>query len=110
MAGGGRRSVTGPGHGPGRYPGLSSSLLLGYLMYRSGLVPRLIPVLGLIGAPLLIASATAALFRGDHLVPVLAVIATVPIFVWELSLGLWLVFKGFRPSPITAGRAVRAQY
>ena len=91
--------------GPGLMPGINA-LLLGYLMYRSGLVPRLIPVLGLIGAPLLIASATAALFRGDHLVPVLAVIATIPIFVWELSLGLWLVFKGFKPSPITAGMAV----
>ncbi|HEY7361273.1 MAG TPA: hypothetical protein VH642_10705, partial [Streptosporangiaceae bacterium] len=54
---------------------------------------------------LLIASAVAALFRGDHLVPVLAVIATVPIFVWELSLGLWLAIKGFKPSPIIAGMA-----
>jgi len=90
--------------GPGLMPGINA-LLLGYLMYRSGLVPRLIPVVGLIGAPLLIASATAALFRGDHLVPVLAVIATIPIFVWELSLGLWLVLKGFKPSPITAGMA-----
>jgi hypothetical protein len=59
-------------------------------------------VLGLIGAPLLIASAIAALFRGDHLVPALAVIATVPIFVWELSLGLWLAIKGFKPAPIIA--------
>jgi hypothetical protein len=56
-------------------PGINA-LLLGYLLYRSGLVPRLIPVLGLIGAPLLIASAIAALSRGDHPVPALAVIAT----------------------------------
>jgi hypothetical protein len=66
-------------------------------------VPRLIPALRLIGAPLLIASATIALFRGNDPVTVLAAIATVPIFVWELSLGVWLVVKGFRPSPITAG-------
>jgi hypothetical protein len=83
-----------------------NAVLLGYLMYRSGLVPRLIPVLGLIGAPLLIASATAALFRGGHPVPALAAIATAPIFAWELSLGLWLVIKGFKPSPITAGMTV----
>ena len=57
MAGGGGRSVTRPGHGPGHDLGL------------------------------------------------LAVIATIPIFVWELSLGLWLVLKGFKPSPITAGMA-----
>ena len=31
------------------------------------------------------------------------VIATVPEFVWELSLGIYLIVKGFRPSPITAG-------
>ena len=46
--------------GPGLMPGINA-LLLGYLMYRSGLVPRLIPVLGLIGAPLLIASAIASI-------------------------------------------------
>jgi hypothetical protein len=90
--------------GPSLIPGVNA-LLLGYLMYRSGLVPRLIPVLGLIGAPLLIASATATLFRGNHPVTVLAAIATVPIFLWELSLGVWLVVKGFKPSPITAGTA-----
>jgi hypothetical protein len=86
-------------HGPSLIPGVNA-LLLGYLMYRSGLVPRLIPVLGLVGAPLLIASATATLFRGNDPVTVLAAIATVPIFLWELSLGIWLVVKGFKPSPI----------
>jgi hypothetical protein len=85
--------------GPSLIPGVNA-LLLGYLMYRSGLVPRLIPVLGLIGAPLLIASATATLFRGNDPVTVLAAIATVPIFIWELSLGIYLVVKGFKPSPI----------
>jgi Domain of unknown function (DUF4386) len=88
--------------GPGLIPGLNA-LLLGYLMYRSGLVPRLIPLLGLIGAPLLIASATATLFNSNEPITWLAAIATVPIFVWELSLGVWLVVKGFKPSPITAG-------
>jgi Domain of unknown function (DUF4386) len=70
-------------------------------LYRSGLVPRLIPVLGLLGAPLLIASATATLFRSNDPVTVLAAIGTAPIFLWELSLGVWLVVKGFKPSPIT---------
>ena len=90
--------------GPSLMPGLNA-LLLGWLLYRSGLVPRLIPALGLIGAPLLIASATAALFRGNDPITVLAAIATVPIFLWELSLGIWLVVKGFKPSPITTGMA-----
>jgi hypothetical protein len=90
--------------GPSLMPGINA-LLLGWLLYRSGLVPRVIPVLGLIGAPLLIASAIAALFRGNDPVTVLAAIATVPIFLWELSLGVWLVVRGFKPSPITTGMA-----
>jgi hypothetical protein len=81
-----------------------NALLLGTLMYRSRLVPRIIPVLGLIGAPLLIAAVIATLFGGDigH-VSAFRAIATLPVAAWELSLGLWLVIKGFRPSPITAG-------
>jgi hypothetical protein len=73
----------------------------------------LIPALGLIGAPLLIASATIALFRGNDPVTVLAAIATVPIFVWELSLGVWLVVKGGshparrRPDCVTTVRRLR---
>ena len=66
---------------------------------------RVIPVLGLVGAPLLIASATTALFRGNDPITALSAIATVPIFLWELSLDLWLVVKGFKPSPITIGMA-----
>jgi len=80
-----------------------SAVLLGTLMYRSRLVPRAIPLMGLIGAPLLIAS-TIAWFFG--LIPQISagmLIGTVPVALWELSLGLWLTFKGFKPSPITAG-------
>ncbi|MDT4925856.1 MAG: hypothetical protein QOG01_3569 [Pseudonocardiales bacterium] len=88
--------------GPGVIPGVNA-LLLGYLMYRSGLVPRIIPTLGLIGAPLILASSTAILFGIDHAGSVWQGIATAPIFVWELSLGVWLTVKGFKPSPITTG-------
>ena len=86
-------------------PGLMAALnavLLGTLMYRSGLVPRIIPLLGLIGAPLLFASVTAIFFGAWELASVWHGIATAPIFVWELSLGVWLVVKGFTPSPLTA--------
>jgi hypothetical protein len=47
--------------GPGLAIGVNT-LMLAYLMYRSGLVPRLIAVLGLIGGPVVFASSTAALF------------------------------------------------
>ena len=82
-------------------PGINA-LLLGSLLYRSRLVPRIIPALGLIGAPILIIAVIATLFRGTVPPPSWAVLAALPVAAWELSLGLWLVAKGFKPSPITA--------
>ena len=75
-----------------------NALLLGTLLYRSRLVPRVIPELGLIGAPLMISSAIGTMFGVNELVSVWSGLGAAPIFVWELSLGLWLVIKGFRPS------------
>lgn len=82
-------------------PGINA-LLLGSLLYRSRLVPRLIPVMGLIGAPLLITAVIATLFGGTGQYAALAALAALPVAAWELSLGIWLVVKGFKPSPITA--------
>ena len=78
-----------------------NALLLGSLMYRSRLVPRIIPMVGLIGAPILLASVITTLFRTDHQITVLA-LGFLPVAAWEFSLGVWLAVKGFRPSPITA--------
>ena len=78
-------------------PGINA-LLLGSLMYRSGLVPRVIPLLGLIGAPLMISSALGQIVGINEQYSAWSAIALVPIFLWELTLGLWLVFKGFKPS------------
>ena len=88
-------------------PGINA-LLLGSLMYRSRLVPRLIPVMGLIGAPLLITAVIATMFGGVEQYSSLAALAAVPVAAWELSLGVWLVIKGFRPAPIIAGTATAA--
>jgi hypothetical protein len=88
--------------GPGFMAGVNA-LLLGSILYRSRLVPRILPVLGLVGAPLLFASDIAVMFGVWEQFSVPAGIATVPIFVWELSLGIYLVVKGFKPSPATAG-------
>ncbi len=85
-------------------PGVMASvnaLLLGTLMYRSGLVPRAIPLMGLIGAPLMLASVVGVVFGTHDLAAGQHVIAAAPIFVWELSLGVYLVVKGFKPSPTT---------
>jgi hypothetical protein len=89
--------------GPGFVVGIGNGLLLGYLMYRSGLVPRGMAVLGLVGGPLICLSGLAVVLGYIEAGSVWQAVATVPEFFWELSLGLYLVFKGFRPSPVTAG-------
>jgi hypothetical protein len=91
--------------GPGFLAGLGNGILLGYLMYRSGLVPRGMAMLGLIGGPLIIASFVAVLFGVYEQVSLPSAIATIPEFLWELSLGIYLVVKGFLPAPITEGFA-----
>jgi hypothetical protein len=88
--------------GQGFLPAVNA-LLLGSLMYQSRLVPRILPLLGLIGAPLLATAAAGTLFGVWDQVSPLSGLLTLPIAVWELSLGVWLVVKGFKPSPITAG-------
>jgi hypothetical protein len=88
-------------------PGINA-VLLGTLLYRSRLVPRIIPVIGLIGAPLLICTVIATMFGGLKLgspMPAALVVAA-----WELSLGVWLVVKGFKPSPITTGMTAAAYH
>ena len=79
-----------------------NAVLLGYLMYRSGLVPRIIPTLGLIGAPFLMSATLATVLGYNQPLSAWSALATLPVAVWELSLGVWLTFKGFKPTPITA--------
>ena len=93
--------------GPGFIVGIGNGLLLGYLMYRSGLVPRRLAMLGLIGGPLICASGIAVLFGVAQAGGALQVVATIPEFLWELSLGIYLIVKGFRPCPILTGSAER---
>lgn len=89
-------------------PGINA-LLLGSLFYRSGLVPRIIPLLGLIGGPLLISSAIGQVVGINEQYSAWSAIAVLPIFVWELVLGLWLVFKGFnRSAPLMAATPAEA--
>jgi hypothetical protein len=93
--------------GPSLMPALNA-LLLGTLMYRSRLVPRVIPVMGLAGGPLLISSTIGTLFGINDMRSAWTAIATAPIFLWELSLGLWMTIKGFDPSaPLMTATAAR---
>jgi hypothetical protein len=87
--------------GPGWVVGWGNGLILGYLMYRSELVPTRACWLGLIGGPLIIVTGTAVLFTGNDpsdSLRSLQAILTRPEFLWELFLGVYCTFKGFRPS------------
>lgn len=77
-------------------------LLLGYMLLRSRLVPRILPIVALIGGPMLLLS-DLAIYVGayDNLSPA-AGVATVPVAVFEFSLGVYLAVKGFRPSAVAA--------
>lgn len=90
--------------GQGFLPAVNA-LLLGSLMYQSRLVPRALPLLGFIGAPLLVASDIGVLFGFWESVSLLPGVAALTLALWEFSLGVWLIVKGFKPSPITAALA-----
>lgn len=87
--------------GPGIVVGIGNGLILGYLMYRSQLVPRSMAILGLVAGPVLLASGIAVMFGVVEPGGTVQSLATVPEFVWELSLGIYLTVKGFRGAPVT---------
>jgi len=75
-------------------------LLLGFLLLRSRLVPRGLSLIGIVGGPVLLVGYIAVLFGlvGQH--APLAALSALPVALFELSLGIWLIVKGFNPSPI----------
>jgi hypothetical protein len=80
-----------------------NDLLLGLLLYQSRLVPRVLPLIAFIGAPLLVASDIAVLFSLWGRTSTPAALAALPVALFEFSLGVYLVVKGFKPSPILSG-------
>ena len=87
--------------GPGFADGIGTGLILGWLMYRSGLVSRRMALFGIVGGPLLAASGDRCLFGVIPQVSPAQGIATVPEFIWEPFMGLW--FTGVQ-GPSAAGR------
>jgi hypothetical protein len=92
--------------GPAFCAGLGNGLILGYLMFKSGLVPRRMAMVGLVGGPMLFAAAIAVLFGAFEQSSGTAFLFTAPEIVWEAFLGIYLAFHGFktgaavRPAPV----------
>jgi hypothetical protein len=86
--------------GPGFIVGVGNGMILGYLMYRSGLVPRRMALFGLVGGPLICFSGLLVLFDIIKLGGAGQFLFSIPEIIWELSLGIYLTVKGFKPAPI----------
>ena len=86
--------------GPGLMPALNA-LCIGSVMYRSRLLPRWIPTLGLIGAPLLLVAWTGTLFGAWHQVSGPGALLTLPIAVWEFAFGVYMIFWGFKATAVS---------
>jgi hypothetical protein len=86
--------------GPGVMASINA-LLFASILYQSRLVPRWMPTLGLVGAPLLLISCTAVLFGAWEQVSSTALLLTLPIAAWELSVGFYMTFKGFRKPTVS---------
>jgi Domain of unknown function (DUF4386) len=84
--------------GPGFCAGIGNGLLLGYLMYASGLLPRRVAILGLVGGSLAFLAATGALFGVYDRQSPPQILLTVPEMIWEMTFGIYLVAKGFTSS------------
>jgi hypothetical protein len=94
--------------GPGFVVGIGNGLLLGYLMYRSELVPRRMAILGLIGGPLIIITGVLALFGVIQWGGSVQSFATLPEAIWELLLGIYPLVWGFRAAAPILRPAVAA--
>jgi Domain of unknown function (DUF4386) len=93
--------------GPGLIVPFGNGLILGYLMYKSGLVPRWMPWLGLVGGPLLLIGNVGALF--DWWEQTSVAFLVIPEFLWELFLGIYAAVWGFRRNaPILSERSPMA--
>ncbi|HWA18387.1 MAG TPA: DUF4386 domain-containing protein [Devosia sp.] len=88
--------------GPGVVVGVGNGLILGYMMWKTRLLPRFISVLGLIGGPALLLAACGVMFGHFEVGSTVHGLFVAPEFLWELLLGIWLLVRGFSPAALTA--------
>jgi Domain of unknown function (DUF4386) len=91
--------------GPGFVVGVGNGLILGSMMYRSGLMPRGLAILGLIAGVLICITGLLVVLDVIPRGGTVQAIATIPEFIWELSLGIYPIVKGFNASPILEAAA-----
>jgi hypothetical protein len=90
--------------GPGFFVGVGNGLILGWMMYKSQLVPRGLSIFGLIGGPLIIMAGILVMFDVIETGGPIDGLLTIPEAFWELSLGFYLTFKGFKSdAPVLSG-------
>lgn len=77
-----------------------STVITGYLLYKSKLVPRIISILGLVGGLLILLSGLFVIFNLYTQLSIFGIICAVPIFLYEMSLAIWLITKGFNESEL----------
>lgn len=88
--------------GPAFCAAIGNGLILGFLMLRSRLVPRRFAQFGIAGGTLALITATLVLFGAYDQISGPSTILTAPEAIWELSLGIYLIARGFKPAPILA--------
>jgi hypothetical protein len=88
--------------GPGVVVGFGNGIILGYMMWKTRLLPRSLSILGLIGGPALLAGSAGVLLGHFEFGSTVHGLTVAPEFLWELLLGIWLLFRGFSPSAVIA--------
>ncbi|MBK8085430.1 MAG: DUF4386 domain-containing protein [Devosia sp.] len=88
--------------GPGVVVGFGNGIILGYMMWKTRLLPRFISILGLIGGPALLAGSAGVMLGYFEFGSTIHGLTVAPEFLWELTLGIWLLVRGFTPSAVTS--------
>ncbi len=88
--------------GPGVVVGFGNGIILGYMMWKTRLVPRFLSVLGLIGGPALLIGSAGVMLGYFEFGSTIHSLSVAPEFLWELLLGIWLLVRGFTPSAVMA--------
>jgi hypothetical protein len=88
--------------GPGVVVGVGNGLILGYMMWKTRLLPRFLSILGLIGGPALLVGSAGVMLGYFEFGSTVHGLTVAPEFLWELLLGIWLLVRGFSPTALAA--------